>query len=132
MKEFSIGQLAEQSGVTTSSLRYYERVGLIKKVRRSESNYRYYPAETLNIIKLIKNAQAIGFSLQEIEEILLSRENQQQDCHDIVSMVKHKQREVDNEVLELQKKQQRLQSLIECCDGVARVQECPILCELLV
>ena len=130
MTEYTIGQLAKQSDIAASTLRYYEHIGLIKEVRRSDNNYRYYPARTLNTVKFIKNAQAIGFSLQEIEDLLISQREHDQDCHNIVNLVSRKIQETDEQIKQLKEKKQRLQQLAVCCDGTSPATNCPILCEL--
>ncbi|MFO0754284.1 MAG: MerR family transcriptional regulator [Thermodesulfovibrionales bacterium] len=70
MRYLSIGQLAKQAEVTIDTIRYYERRGLLSPPRRKESGYRQYRADTVLRISFIKHAQALGFSLDEIAELL--------------------------------------------------------------
>lgn len=65
-----IGELARQSGVAASTLRFYETNGLLPSARRSRNGYRDYPSETLERIGLIRLAQSLGFNLQQIAGVL--------------------------------------------------------------
>lgn len=68
-----IGELAKQTGVAVSTLRYYESLGLLEPTIRSSSGYRYYTADAARQVQFIKKAQRLNFSLQEIQQILASR-----------------------------------------------------------
>ena len=65
-----VGELADRAGVGVQTLHYYERIGLLPKPDRSDSNYRLYPVDALRRIQFIKQAQSLGFTLEEIKEIL--------------------------------------------------------------
>ena len=73
MDELTIGEVAEQAKVHIETLRYYERRGLVATPLRSRANYRLYPEETMRRIRFIKRAQALGFSLTDIKELLSLR-----------------------------------------------------------
>ncbi|MEM7346809.1 MAG: MerR family transcriptional regulator [Chloroflexota bacterium] len=75
MQKLTIGQLAKQMGVRTSTLRYYEKEGLITPDGRSESGYRLYKPEATQTIQLIQRAQRVGFSLADIKALLASWES---------------------------------------------------------
>ena len=75
------GQVAKQTGVNVETLRYYERQGLIDAPPRTASGYREYPAETVSRIRFIRRAKALGFTLQEIGD-LLSLRGQGHDPHE--------------------------------------------------
>lgn len=65
-----IGELAERTGLTSSRIRFYERVGLLKSVERLPNGYRVYPPETVTLLNLIVSAQNAGFSLEELTTLL--------------------------------------------------------------
>ncbi|MCS5562639.1 MAG: MerR family transcriptional regulator [Oleiphilaceae bacterium] len=67
-----IGELAKRSGLAASRIRFYEKIGLLKTVKRSANGYRSYPPETLLVLELITNAQDAGFSLDELSALLPS------------------------------------------------------------
>ncbi|PRE47444.1 MerR family transcriptional regulator [Burkholderia multivorans] len=65
-----IGELAERTGLTTSRIRFYERVGLLKSVERQSNGYRSYPDDAVLVLKLIATGQRAGFSLDELRTLL--------------------------------------------------------------
>lgn len=65
-----IGELADLTGLAPSRIRFYERIGLLKTVRRQANGYRAYPPEAVNMLKLITTAQQAGFSLDELRALL--------------------------------------------------------------
>jgi DNA-binding transcriptional MerR regulator len=83
MDGLTIGDVAEEAKVNNETLRYYERRGLLTTPPRSPSNYRLYSAETVRRVRFIKGAQALGFSLQEIMELLSLRAEPETSCEDI-------------------------------------------------
>ncbi len=66
----NIGELAKQTGLTSSRIRFYERAGLLKTVERKPNGYRTYPPEAVLVLELIATAQNAGFSLDEIRALL--------------------------------------------------------------
>jgi DNA-binding transcriptional MerR regulator len=65
-----IGELAERTGLTTSRIRFYERIGLLKSVERQNNGYRSYPDDAVLVLKLIATGQSAGFSLEELRTLL--------------------------------------------------------------
>src|SRR5262249_493433 len=74
-----IGTAAEQAGVNVQTLRYYERRGLLPRPPRRESGYREFPDEAVGVVRFIKRAQDLGFSLEEVEELLKLRNDKRRD-----------------------------------------------------
>ena len=68
-----IGDLAEAAGVTPDTLRYYERRGLLQPSGRRASGYREYPPEAVGVVRFVKHAQALGFTLGEVEDLMRLR-----------------------------------------------------------
>ncbi len=66
-----IGKVASQTGISIDAIQFYERGGLLAKPARSEGGYRLYHQQDIQHLKFIRRAQALGFSLQEIRELLL-------------------------------------------------------------
>lgn len=69
-----IGDLATRAGVSADALRYYERRGLLRPSGRRASGYREYAPEAADVVRFIKHAQALGFTLAEVEDLLLFRQ----------------------------------------------------------
>ena len=68
--ELTIGRLAQSAGVNVETIRYYQRVGLLKEPEKPAYGYRHYPPDTVARIRFIKRAQQLGFTLEEISELL--------------------------------------------------------------
>lgn len=78
-----IGQLAEATGVSADTIRYYERIGLLPRPARSESGYRAYPSGAANRIRVIRNAVQLGFPLAEIAKVLRVRDTGGAPCRQV-------------------------------------------------
>lgn len=121
------GEVARRSGVNVQTLRYYERRKLLKEPGRRPSGYREYPADTVRLIRFIKHAQQLGFSLSEIEELLYLREDQSSSCADVRAAATAKIDDIDRKIKSLRAMKEALTVLVGSCrrDGSAR--RCPIL-----
>jgi MerR family mercuric resistance operon transcriptional regulator len=80
MDGLTIGDVAKEAQVNIETLRYYERRGLVEKPPRSASNYRRYPEDAVRRVWFIKRVQELGFSLNDIEELLSLRATPKADC----------------------------------------------------
>jgi DNA-binding transcriptional MerR regulator len=109
---FKAGELAEQAGVGVQTLHYYERLGLLPKPDRSASNYRLYPAGALRRIQFIKKAQALGFVLEEIKEILGLREQGRAPCRCVADVSKKHLKELDARIAALQEFRRALAAVV--------------------
>ena len=83
MNELTIGQLARKSGVQVETIKFYQRRGLIEQPPRPESGFRKYSAETVRQVRFIRRAKELGFSLQEIGELLGLRVAPGTSCREI-------------------------------------------------
>ncbi len=95
-----IGELEKSSGASRHTLRYYERLGLIGAQRRG-NNYREYDEQTLRDLSFIQQVQGMGFSLNEISEMLQAQRNQQLDCGQGAQLVGKKLLEVEAKIASL-------------------------------
>jgi DNA-binding transcriptional MerR regulator len=97
------GQLARLTGVSTDTLRHYERLGLLPLPQRSAGNYREYPPTSQQRVELIQRALAIGFSLSELKTILGVRDRGGAPCHHarklLCSKITHVNRQIENLIL---------------------------------
>jgi len=95
MDTLSIGELARRAHVNIETIRYYERRGLLPEPPRNKSGHRLYPSEALKRTDFIKRCQTIGFSLNEIAEILALRITPKSTCADMKLRVGEKLTDVD-------------------------------------
>jgi len=96
----NIGELEVRSGATRHTLRYYEKIGLISPLRRT-NNYRVYTPQTLQDLDFIQRAQSMGFSLGEIGEILNAQRNKSIDCAGGARLIEKKMAEIRKKITDL-------------------------------
>jgi MerR family copper efflux transcriptional regulator len=125
MKGLTIGALAREAGVNVETIRYYERRGLLAKPARPESGYRQYPQETITRLLFIKRAQALGFSLKEIGE-LLSLEIVDINCAKVLALTQRKILDIESKICSLTAIKLTLSELATNCPGEGSLSLCPI------
>lgn len=129
----TIGKVAERAQVSTDSIRFYEREGLIHPAQKSASGYRLYTEEAVRRLGFIKHAQQCGFSLAEIRELLELRSDDKSCCDDIYRVAVEKKLHLENKIGALKAMSQALSHLIEQCSHDRKsLDECPILSALEV
>lgn len=117
---YLIGQLAKRCDVSSDTLRFYEKNGLLVPSGRSESGYRLYSEDDLSRIRFILRAKAVGLSLDEIRELLDIRlEACQHSCAEVKAITQAKLDEVDSKIAELQRIRRALRKINDACCGHA-------------
>lgn len=99
--ELRSGEIARRAGVSADTLRHYERRGLLGKPRRLANGYRAYPPEALDRVLLIQRALAVGFTLDELVELLRDRDSGQPPCRKVRALAERKLSEVDRRLADL-------------------------------
>jgi Hg(II)-responsive transcriptional regulator len=122
-----IGDVAARAGVNTQTLRYYERRGILGEPRRSSSGYREYPTDTVRLIRFIKRAQELGFTLNEIEELITLRQTTPKRRAKVRELAAAKMRDIDEKLARLQAMRSALYTLVEGCACGGETLTCPIL-----
>jgi len=118
MAAYTIGQLARAANVPTSTLRFYERTKLLTPTARSDGNYRQYDSPALERLKFIRAAQATGFSIEDIRELLSLTHSDEPPCDDVLSLMTNRLAEVRERLKKLRHVERVLsKSLNECCSG---------------
>ncbi|HSH03997.1 MAG TPA: MerR family transcriptional regulator [Anaerolineae bacterium] len=126
-KGLTVGKLAKAATVNVETLRYYERRGLLPEPPRTESGYRLYPKSAVERLRFIKGAQALGFTLEEIQELLNLRMDEQAHHADVRQRAEEKVVDIEHKIQALMAMKVALQELIEQCHGDGPMGECPIL-----
>ena len=96
-----IGDVAKQTGTTAGGLRYYEELGLIHSVR-GKNGYRYYSQSIVNQVQFIKKAQLLGFSLEDIRDILTVHHRGDLPCNLVQSLLREKIQQLEAKIREMQ------------------------------
>jgi len=125
MTSLSIGQLAEQAGVAIDTVRYYERNDLLTPAGRLASGYRRYGTTELKRLRFIRRAKALGFSLDDIRELLVAE--RERDVAEVKRAAQRKLADIEQRLAELERIRSGLQTLIAACPGHGRAEACPIL-----
>ena len=112
------GELARLAGVSTDTLRHYERLGLIAKPRRSSNSYREYPVDTLARVRVIQSAVGLGFTLAELARIFRIRESGGAPCREVRELARRKAGELETRLRQIRQLRDRLRSMIRHWDGV--------------
>ncbi|USX22453.1 Cu(I)-responsive transcriptional regulator [Oxalobacteraceae bacterium OTU3REALA1] len=122
----NIGQAASASGVSAKMIRYYESIALIPPGRRSESGYRIYGENDLHALRFVKRARTLGFSLDQIRDLLSLWQNKERASADVKRIALGHVAELNQRIDELTEMRDTLQTLARCCKGNDR-PDCPIL-----
>ena len=125
--DLTIGEVASGAGVNVQTLRYYERRGLLSEPKRSPSGYRAYPAEAVRVVRFIKHAQALGFTLDDIEGLLQLAAGEPGNCQEVRRLARAKIRELERKIAMLAAMRVSLLQLVKTCDRTRGRRECPLL-----
>ena len=127
MREATIGSVAREAGLGIDTVRYYEREGLLQKPARAANGYRQYSADAVARLRFIRQAKELGFSLNEIKELLSLRVTPGKSCADVRAHAEHKIADVDRRIASLKRVRGVLVKLASACSGKGPVTQCPIL-----
>lgn len=125
-----VGATAARSGLTIDTIRFYEKQGLVAKPPRSAGGFRLYSAEDVDRLRFVSRAQALGFSLEEIRELLLLRESSSEACSHVHDLLTEKIATVHQKLQELRRMERQLKSAKARCDA-ALAKECTASCPVL-
>lgn len=126
--DLTIGQLAKKAQINLETIRYYERRGLIKRPDKPATGYRKYSNDSLQQLFFIKRAKALGFNLDEIQNLLLLSVGH---CNEIQSLAEQKLDQVQCKIRDLQRLEDVLSDLVRQCNASADKAHCPIVEALL-
>lgn len=122
----NIGEAAKASGVSAKMIRYYESVGLIPPISRTESGYRAYTESDVHMLRFIRRARDLGFAVAEIHDLLDLWRDRSRKSADVKRVALQHIQDLQRRIQELQQMSDTLQALTACCAGDER-PDCPIL-----
>jgi MerR family transcriptional regulator, copper efflux regulator len=126
---FNIGQAAEASGVSAKMIRHYEENGFIPKAGRTVAGYRIYKEADVHVLRFIRRARNLGFSLKEIKTLLGLWQSRRRESAEVKKLAMKHVAELDARIAEMQAMRRTLTNLAEHCHGDDR-PDCPILDDL--
>ncbi len=111
-----IGAVTQRTGLTVDAIRFYEREGLLKRPPRTEGGFRLFRLEDVEALKFIRQAQNLGFSLQEVRELLILQGHGIRACEHVRELIGRKLASVRGKVEELRKLEGSLQGALRKCN----------------
>ncbi len=127
LKGITIGTLARKAGVNIETIRYYQRRGLLQEPPKPAEGYRLYPLDAVARILFIKRAQRLGFSLEEIINLLRLGEG---NCSETKALALQKLSAIEARLADLERMKRTLQELVQQCDKGGTSAPCPIVASL--
>jgi len=128
MKQLTIGKLAELTGTSADTLRYYEKMELIAGTERSPAGYRLYNPDAVRVVRFIRGAKELSFTLDEIRQLLTLKTSDQSTCAEILKHTEAKIKEAESRIRELKEIKKVLKQLAEQCPADDSSTDCcPIL-----
>lgn len=121
------GQVAHAAGVNLETLRYYERRGLLVEPPRSPSGYRDYPVSAVRVLRFVKRAQELGFTLADVEVLLSLANGGPRSCDQARALAQSQMAELDRKITDLQRMRAALGELVATCERPRADRSCPLL-----
>lgn len=125
----NIGEASSASGVSAKMIRYYESIGLIRAPLRTDSNYRVYGADEVHVLRFVKRARTLGFSVDETATLLGLWQDKSRASGEVKDIATGHIAALETKIAELQGMVKTLKHLSHCCSGDSR-PDCPILDDL--
>jgi MerR family copper efflux transcriptional regulator len=125
----NIGEASSASGVSAKMIRYYESIGLIRAPLRTDSNYRVYGDDEVHVLRFVKRARTLGFSVEETATLLSLWQDKSRASAEVKTIATDHIVALESKIAELQGMVKTLKHLAHCCGGDNR-PDCPILDDL--
>lgn len=126
-KMLKIGELAEASGSTIDTIRFYENKGLVLPGNRSASGYRHYNPQSISVLKFIQMSKDLGFTLAEIKEFLEIKIGRGGKCNLALDKIRNKESEIDTKINDLKKIKKALRKISTICEENDGEEQCHFL-----
>jgi MerR family transcriptional regulator, mercuric resistance operon regulatory protein len=120
-------EVAAAAHVNAQTLRYCERRGLLPQPRRTRSGYRAYTADAVRVVRFVKRAQQLGFTLDDIEELLHLADGGPASCDEAKTMARGRFADLQRRIADLAGMRDALTRLVDTCDQPRAQRDCPIL-----
>ena len=127
IESYTIGELARRAEVPTSTVRYYERAGLLRPAGRTASNYRFYGEDAFERLRFIRTAQAAGFTLGDITSLLELRDGTAAPCREVQVLIEARLDDVAKQLEDLQHVQEDLQTSLHICRQAEAKGRCEVI-----
>jgi DNA-binding transcriptional MerR regulator len=125
-RNYSIGALASATDTNVETVRYYERIGLLPQPGRTPGNYRAYSEEHLARLSFVRRARDLGFTLDQVRELLDFADRKDQDCEAVDALARDHLAEVDKKLADLKSLRRELSNLVGQCKR-GSISDCRII-----
>jgi DNA-binding transcriptional MerR regulator len=122
----SIGQAADETGIKVPTIRYYEQIGLLRALPRSDGNRRLYDAADVRRLRFIRHARELGFEIEPIRTLLALQDRPDQSCAECDNVARARLADVETRLAKLLSLRSELERMIESCSH-GRVAECRVI-----
>ncbi len=126
MSSYTIGRVAEMTGVSAKTIRYYESTGLLTPPERADNGYRVYGERAVHQLRFVKRARDLGFSVEDVGNLLALWADEKRESVEVKRLAVLHLAEIESKIAALEGLRATMRTLIECCHGDAR-PDCPIL-----
>jgi DNA-binding transcriptional MerR regulator len=128
-----IGRLAEQSGTTAKTVRFYEQAGLIPPAERAENGYRTYSQADVERLRFIRAARTLGFSLDDLRDILALRDHGERPCQQVMELLQSRLSDIDAQIEQLRALRREMRVLIQVAEALSLrpADDEPCVCDLI-
>ena len=127
MKLLTIGELAAKTGVPTTTIRYYEREGLLQSPQRTAANYRAYDQEGVERLRFIRASQAAGLTLSDVKTLLGYRDGTILPCREVRVLLEKRLKTVEGSLKELRHLHKVLKSFVDICRQAEGDEPCGVV-----
>ena len=130
---YRIGEIAAKAGVTADTLRYYERLGVLPRARRTTGGLRLYGDDVLSRVRFVQQAQSFGLTLKDVRQLVSDQGRSGRDrCRKVRDLLAVQLAEVDERLSELRAFRRTLQTHLEACEHALESDQpaCPVIHEL--
>lgn len=122
-----IGEVAKETGISVEAIRYYERLGLIPEAGRNASGYRQFEPEVVRRLHFVQRAQDLGFTLEEIRELLELHTERGGSAAIVRERAEAKLASIEGKIADLEGMRDALHTIVSACCGGGTTDDCPIL-----
>lgn len=123
---YKIGEIANQAGFGTETVRYYEKVGVLPPAERAQNGYRLYSDSHLKQLRFIKRSRELGFSLEKVRSLLSLADDKSRTCRQVRDIAEEHLSDVRNKIADLKAMEKMLAAAVTPCPGDSSTT-CPIL-----
>jgi Cu(I)-responsive transcriptional regulator len=127
VRQLSIGQIAKAADIKVVTIRYYERIRVMPKARRTDGNYRAYTTQDLRKLRFIRRCRDLGFTLDQIRELMRLSLQGSEDCSAVYRITARHLADIEDKIADLRQLAKELRRITKSCEGGNAIADCRII-----